>query len=136
MKMGRPTKKTPHTQEVALKAIAMGATGKQAAKAAGIGTTVLKEMQRDIPAFAEGITRAKAIAEGFLLDRIELASREPKYWGAAAQLLKFQYPEKYGPKVQISGDPDKPAVQIEWSKISTEELRNLIKSTDLVEAKR
>ena len=128
MKTGRPTVKTPKTMDKVLNAISKGATKKQAAECASISPTTLNEMEREFPSFAQDITRAREALEGTLLDRIEQAGREPKFWAANVALLKLIFPTKYGTKIKISGDLDQPAVQVEWSQFSSAQIRELIKA--------
>ena len=115
--------------EKALNALSKGATKKQAAQVAGISTTILNEIEHEFPRFAEDIARARDAFEGILLDRIESAGRDPKYWGANVALAKMLWPHKYGAKIQVSGDPDKPAVQMEWANFTSEQIRELVKAT-------
>jgi hypothetical protein len=59
--------------------------------------TIYNTARRDT-AFRDEIQQARARRELSLLNRIEEAAREPRYWRAAAWLLERLHPARYGPQ--------------------------------------
>lgn len=124
--IGRPTKLTPDVQEIVVKAIRSGATHDIAAMAAGIHRDTFYDWKSRGEAgepiysdFSDALKTAEAQGALNLLERIQSASEDPKYWPAAAWILERRYPETYG-KQRIEhtgkdGAPMEHVFTIEWT---------------------
>lgn len=101
--LGRPTKLTPDLQAVIVKAIKAGATHETAALSAGIARSTFYDWKAkgeagdpDYSEFSDALKIAEAQGTVKLLERIQDASFDPKFWQAAAWILERRYPETYG----------------------------------------
>jgi transposase len=104
--MGRPTKLTARVQQTICEHLADGASLAAAAEMAGIHpATMGRWMQRgeDETAepycgFRQAVSRARAGYEQDLINQILLFARadQPQSWRAAIELLKVQFPDRYG----------------------------------------
>ena len=131
--MGRPTKLTPKlTREVA-DLVRAGNYLETAAAAVGVSRSTLNKWIRDgrrirddldrgprdpkgltaaegrVAQFSAAIGKARALSEAEALDRIAEAGRAGS-WQADAWRLERKYPDRYGRRVQVAGDPEAPLV--------------------------
>lgn len=109
--IGRPTKLTAETQEAIIKAIKAGATHETAAMSAGISRTTFYDWkakgeagEEEFTDFSDALKIAEAQGTIKLLERIQIASEDPKLWPAAAWILERRYPEIYGKqRLELTG---------------------------------
>lgn len=102
-KTGRPTKLTPAITKKIVKALKAGATHDLAALYAGISRTTFYDWkargeagEEDFSDFSDAIALAEGKGAVELLEKIKLATKDPKEWRAGAWLLERRYPEQYG----------------------------------------
>lgn len=99
--MARPTKyDKKHVDEV-IAAVERGASIGTAAHLAGLNPDTVYEWQKRHAEFSERLTRARAIQEQRLIDRIDKAGIEPKHWQANLELMKARWPKKYQPRIVV-----------------------------------
>ncbi len=116
--MGRLTKLTSHVQTTLVAALSEGASIPHACEYAGIQPqTYYNWMRRsaageaEFAEFAESMTRARG--RGVLTDLLAISDAVRAHdWRAAAWRLQHRYPQDYGAKLKISGDPDHPLLPL------------------------
>jgi hypothetical protein len=115
--MPRPTKLTAEVQRTLTFALQEGASIEHACDYAGIDeATYHRWVQRGEEAaagdeafseFCEAVTRARG--RGVVTDLLAISDAVRCHdWHAAAWRLQHRYPQEYGAKLKISGDPDAP----------------------------
>jgi hypothetical protein len=113
--MGRPTKRTPSTEERIIEAIRQGMTYRLAAQYAGIAYETLRSWLKagedgdvNFSAFVQSVRQAEA--DGAMAN-LAYINKSPD-WRARAWVLEHRHPEEYGAKakLELSGDPERPLV--------------------------
>lgn len=113
--MGRPSTLTAEVADEIIRAVELGMPLDRAALAAGRSPTLVREWiargegtdpdrpaTPDTEAFAEGVTRARALGERRLLEQIASAEPGTKEWRNLAWLLERTRREDYGAQLEIT----------------------------------
>jgi transposase len=126
---GRPTKRTPETEEAIFAALRKGMTKKAAAASGGITYTTLREWEQAFPEFAEALKAAEADSQQELLKKIWTASDQQ--WQAAAWMLERRWPQDFARRqaLEMSG-PDGGPIETASrpAELSDEELRDALRA--------
>lgn len=127
-------KKSPERQEIVLKGLRLGLTLTEAASYAGVTRVTVRAWRMEDPVFDDGCRSARAQLEAAMLARIEIASQEPKNWGAAAWKLERLFPDRYGraQRLEVTGKGGGPIEHIDVRKMSDEELRKLASGETII----
>lgn len=100
-KGGRPTKRTPETEEIILSGIRTGLHPVTAAKIAGISRATFDRWRKDEPGFEQAIEAAEAAFERQNLGYVtKWGSRS---WKASAWALERRFPDRWGAKLAVGG---------------------------------
>lgn len=129
--MGRPTKRTPETEQRIIDAVRAGNYIEVAATYAGISKQTLYAWRESFPDFSDALEKALAEAEVRSLTAIQQAGRT--HWQAHAWYLERRYPKRYGRRIEVSQAPP-----IDASLYTPEELEQLrallLKGQGVIEA--
>lgn len=99
---GRPTKYTPANRKKILDALKNGALRKDAAEAAGVGTSTFSEWLNQFPEFSEAVEAAEAEVANACAARIVQEARDPSGdWKAALEYLKKRRRNDWGESLDL-----------------------------------
>jgi transposase len=124
---GRPTKRTPETEEAIFACLKEGMTKKAAAAAGGITYMTLRQWEKDFPEFSDALQNAEAAGQQALLRRIWAAAGTPDRWQAAAWILERRWPQDFARRqaLEMSGPEGGPIEHRDLSALPDHERRLL-----------
>jgi transposase len=95
--MGRPSKRTPESEERILDALRDGQTKSAAAAHGGISESTLYAWAADFPEFSEALEKAENTGKYKLISEI----RADKSWQAKAWLTERRWPKEFGRREHV-----------------------------------
>jgi|GEM_PF-6718820 len=97
---GQPTKYTPATIDLLLKALAGGLNVGQACKVVGVGQSTLSDWKTRHPELPERLEAAREACRARALAQIQAAGADD--WRAASDFLKYSFWQDYRPNSQVN----------------------------------
>lgn len=109
-------KRSPELFAAIANLVAKGHSLTSAGRMCGVSHQAVSKWRRDESEFREAIEKAEGVHICSLVERIDEASKDPKYWTAGAWLLERRYPELYSLQVIRAIEREREAMLAELRK--------------------